>query len=498
MAPKPLIRAFLVLCAGFALLVGPSADAAKPGALDTTFGRAGKVITDFGRIDAAYDIAVQPNGKIVAVGDSYEQRGTPNGTFALARYTRSGALDQTFGTGGKVTTDFQRPSTAFAVALQLDGRIVAAGGTRGGVALARYNPNGSLDPTFGDGGKVVTDLQSHVQWGMAMVIQPDGKLVVSGSKRQLGSYADFLVARYTTSGALDQSFGSGGIVSTDFQPGWTDWAYGVALGPGGKIVAAGVGLPGDSGGPGVIDIAVYDTNGHLDPSFDGDGMLVSAPGGNGAWGGVIAQPDGKVVIGGEVGGSAGLVRYTAGGALDQTFGIARNGVAIVTGGVSDLARQPDGRLVTVGFRSGRSDTDANFGIARFDRSGLPDISFHGGEAMTDMGGRDMAQAVALQPDGRIVVGGSTERLDENGITQSGDFALARYVGVPNCRVPNVIGKALRTAKPTIARANCRLGRVGHRASAKAARGHIVSQRPPAGTNLQNGGKVNLVVSLGRG
>ena len=408
MAPKPLIRAFLVLCAGFALLVGPSADAAKPGALDTTFGRAGKVITDFGRIDAAYDIAVQPNGKIVAVGDSYEQRGTPNGTFALARYTRSGALDQTFGTGGKVTTDFQRPSTAFAVALQPDGRIVAAGGTRGGVALARYNPNGSLDPTFGDGGKVVTDLQSHVQWAMAMVIQPDGKLVVSGSTRQLGSYADFLVARYTTSGALDQSFGSGGIVSTDFQPDWTDWAYGVALGPGGKIVAAGVGLPGDSGGPGVIDIAVYDTNGHLDPSFDADGMLVSAPGGNGAWGGVIAQPDGKVVIGGEVGGSAGLVRYTASGALDQTFGIARNGVAIVTGGVSDLARQPDGKLVTVGVRSGRSDTDANFGIARFDRSGLPDRSFHGGEAMTDMGGWDMAEAVALQPDGRIVVGGSTE------------------------------------------------------------------------------------------
>ncbi len=158
-------------------------------------------------------------------------------------------------------------------------------------------------------------------------------------------------------------------------------------------------------------------------------MLVSAPEvDNGAWGGVIAQPDGKVVIGGKSA-EPGLVRYTASGALDQTFGIARNGVAIATGGVSDLARQPDGKLVTVGFRSGRSDTDANFGIARFNRSGLPDMSFHGGEATTDIGGWDMAEAVALQPDGRIVVGGSTERL-EDGITQSGDFALARYVGVP--------------------------------------------------------------------
>lgn len=502
MAPKPLIRAFLALCAGFTLLVGPSADAAKPGALDTTFGRAGKVITDFGQVDGIYDIAVQPNGKIVAVGDSYE-RGTPNDSFALARYTRSGALDQTFGTGGKVTTDFQRPSTALAVALQPDGRIVAAGGVDAGpigvnVALARYNANGSLDPTFGDGGKVVTDLQSHFQWASAIVIQPDGKLVVSGSTRQLGLYPDFLVARYTASGTLDQSFGRGGIVSTDFQPGWTDLAYGVALGRGGKIVAAGVGLPGDAGGPGVIDVAVYDTDGHLDPSFDADGMLVSAPElDSGAWGGILAQPDGKLVIGGSIGVHQGLVRYTASGALDRTFGIARNGVAIATGGVSDLARQPDGKLVTVGVRSGRSNTDLNFGIARFNRSGLLDRSFHGGEAMTDMGGWDVAEAVALQPDGRIVVGGSTGRAD-NGITQSGDFALARYLGVPTCRVPNLIGKTLRAARAAIARANCRLGRVGHRASTRAARGHIVSQRPSAGTTLPNRGTVNLVVSRGRG
>ncbi len=277
----------------------------------------------------------------------------------------------------------------------------------GGIALARYEANGSLDPTFGDGGRVVTDLPSHVQWASAIVIQPDGKLVVSGSTRQLGSYADFLVARYTASGALDQSFGNGGLVSTDFQPGWTDYAFGVALGPGSKIVAAGVGLPGDAGGPGVIDVSVYDTHGHLDPSFDADGMLVSAPEiDSGAWGGVIAQPDGKVVIGG----NTWLVRYTSGGALDRTFGIARNGVAKATGGVNDLVRQPDGKLVAVGVK-GVSDTDSNFSIARFDRSGLLDRSFHGGEVTTDMGGWDMAEAVALQPDGRIVVGGSTERLD---------------------------------------------------------------------------------------
>ena len=93
------------------MLVGSSADAAKPGALDPTFGRAGKVITDFGQIDGIYDVAVQPNGKIVAVGDSYE-RGTPTDRFALTRYTKSGVLDRTFGAGGKVTTDFGRTSSA--------------------------------------------------------------------------------------------------------------------------------------------------------------------------------------------------------------------------------------------------------------------------------------------------------------------------------------------------------------------------------------------------
>ena len=371
---------------------------------------------------------------------------------------------------------------------------VSGGRTGADIALARYDAKGSLDPTFGDGGMVVTDLQSSFQAALAIVIQGDGKLVVSGYTKPPGSYPDFLVARYTSSGTLDQSFGTGGSVSTDFQPGWTNYAYGVAVGPGGKIVAAGVGLPGDSGGPGVIDVAVYDSDGHLDPRFDADGMLVSAPElDSGAWGGVIAQPDGKVVIGG----SPGLVRYTARGALDRTFGIARNGVAVTTGGVSDLVRQADGKLVTVGWGAGGSDTDANFGITRFHRTGLLDRSFHNGEAVTDFGAWDLAEAVAVQPDGRIVVGGSTQRFDENGLTQSGDFALARYLGVPNCRVPNVIGKTLRVAKARISRASCRLGELRHRASARAARGHIVSQRPAGGRNLPNGSKVELVVSRGR-
>jgi uncharacterized delta-60 repeat protein len=393
-----------------------------------------------------------------------------------------------------VTNDSGRPlSAALAVAIQPDGRIVAAGGVSEGpsgvsIALVRYGANGSLDPTFGEGGSVVTDLPSSDEVASALVIQPDGKLVVSGSRTRLGSFADFVVARYTASGDLDLTFGNSGTVSTDLQTDWADYAYGVALAPGGKIVAAGWGLPQAAGGPGAIDLARYNPDGSLDTSFGRDGTVVSKPAEDNGASSVVVQPDSKVVVAGFVGFDLTLVRYTANGTLDLVTTAGR-------GYATDLVRQPDGKLVAVGVR-GVSETESDFAIARFNRSGLLDKSFHGGEATTDIGESDFAQAVALQPDGRIVVGGTTEHI-EDGITKSGDFALARYLGVPNCRVPNVIGKILRAAKARIGGASCRLGRVGHRSSARA-RGHVVSQRPPAGTNLPNKGTVHLVVSLGHG
>ena len=503
MAPKPLIRALLVLCAGFALLVGPSADAAKPGALDTTFGRAGKVITDFGRIDAAYDIAVQPNGKIVAVGDSYEQRGTPNGTFALARYTRSGALDQTFGTGGKVTTDFQRPSTAFAVALQPDGRIVAAGGTR------RRRRLGALQPERQPRSHVRRRRQGRYRFAVAF---PMGHRRSSSSRTGSsscpvlrGSSAHTLTSwsRDTRPAARSTRASAAAASSrpTSSLAGRTGPTGSPSV-PAARSSAAGVGITSDdSGGPGVIDIAVYDTNGHsrseLRRRRDARQRARRRQRGLGRSHRATRRKGGHRRERRPVG-AQGSSDTQPSGALDQTFGIARNGVA-VRDRWRERPRPPAGRKTCHGGSpSGRSDTDANFAIARFDRSGLPDmvVPRRGGDdrhgRMGHGGGR---RTSARRQDRRRRLDRTTS---ENGITQSGDFALARYVGVPNCRVPNVIGKTLRAAKARIARANCRLGRVGHRTSARAARGHIVSQRPPAGTNLPNGGKVNLVVSLGRG
>jgi uncharacterized delta-60 repeat protein len=499
-----------------------TAFATKAGDLDLTFDGDGKVLTDFGQIDGIEDLVVQNDGKIVAVGTTMNQS-TSVDQFALARYASDGSLDTGFGTGGRVTTEFGgRANAAYAVALQGDGKIVAAGATWtpplfvaiGGptgtdIALARYNADGSLDTSFGVGGKVVTDFNLTHEAAYGLAIQPDGRLVVVGSTRPFGRFEtnpfDFALARYNPNGGLDTSFDGDGKVSTAFTPGWSDLGYSIAMAPGGKIVAAGWAAPDGVSGPGVIDVARYNADGSLDASFDGDGRLVSAPGtDNGAFA-VVVQPDGRVVVAGSVSrfrAKLALVRYTVGGRLDATFGTG--GVASADfgpryAGAHDLVRQRDGKLVAAGSVSPSAEpNEYAFAVARFERSGKPDRSFHGGAISTDIGAWDEARAVALQADGKIVVGGFSGQLSSGGPVAAGDFVVARYLGAPPpCKVPNVRGRKLAVARLAIRKARCRVGKVRRKASKKVKRGRVMSQSPKAGTTIPNLGKVNLVVSRGR-
>ncbi len=205
------------------------------GSLDTSgsFNPNGYVTTNFpGNVtDAAYAVALQGDGKIVAAGVS-------TNNFAVARYNTNGSLDTTFDTDGMVTTNFGSTDTANAVAVQPDGKIVAAGVSNNNFSVARYNTNGSLDTTFDTDGMATTDLGAS-EYGYGVAMQWDGKIVVAGR-----SGNNFAVVRYTTSGALDNtgtgSFGgANGYVTTDF--GGTDYAYGVAIQPrDGRIVAVGI------------------------------------------------------------------------------------------------------------------------------------------------------------------------------------------------------------------------------------------------------------------
>lgn len=200
--------------AALALTLSAPAGAA-PGALDPAFGAGGSVTTNFaGPDETGFATAIQGDGKIVVAGSSIgagEQ-------VALARYDTAGVLDPSFGGDGRVVTNFTAGNDfAFAIVIQADGRIVvagAAGGSGGRIALARYDPAGALDPTFGGDGKVTTDFSPGQDLANALAVQADGKLVVAG--RTDGSGGRFALARYDTSGALDPTFGGDGRVRTNF------------------------------------------------------------------------------------------------------------------------------------------------------------------------------------------------------------------------------------------------------------------------------------------
>jgi uncharacterized delta-60 repeat protein len=207
------------------------------GVLDTTFGGGGKVTTDFGGQDVAQAVALQPDGKIVVAGWADGSNFSPD--FALARYRPNGVLDTTFSGDGKVTSGLEVDDRATAVALQPDGKIVVAGWTddasgnaNSDFVLMRYRPDGTLDTTFGGTGQVTTSVGSNA-YAQAVALQPDGKIVVVG-----GGPGEFALARYQPDGTLDTTFGGMGQVITAL--GGNPVPYAVAIQPhNGRLVVAG-------------------------------------------------------------------------------------------------------------------------------------------------------------------------------------------------------------------------------------------------------------------
>ena len=239
---------------------------ANPGDLDASFAGDGKKTINFGGTDAARVVLVQPNGKIVVAGG-----GAAANSFCVARLRTNGALDTTFGSGGKRVIDFGgNDESAYGAALQPDGKIVLAGDSDLRVAIARLHPDGSLDTTFsGDGKKIFS-------WGAlsraeAVLVLPDGKLLLAGFSGPEGG--NIQVARLKANGALDATFGTGGKATVDF--GGDDFGLAMARQANARILVAGR----SSAGGAVV--ARLRTNGTLDPDFDGDGRL-TLPGGGSA------------------------------------------------------------------------------------------------------------------------------------------------------------------------------------------------------------------------
>lgn len=336
------------------------------GTLDQTFGSGGKSaakVSGYAQAAALYaNTGTGNDGKVVLAGWVQTSPKTTNGlAFELARYNANGSLDTSFGNKGTLTTG-NGPHTAQAVLIQPDGKIVAAGtATDPSVpgsnhfefTLVRYNVNGTLDATFGSGGKVTTQLGKDDSEILGATLQADGKIVVAGYSRDSSGFIEFTLGRYNTNGTTDMAFGQNGFTFFSVNAVSSGGTYGarcVALQADGKIVAAGGAQYNDS------VLARFNSNGSLDSTFNSTGIVRGAN--LGSLDAEAIQPDGKIVV---TNGSS-ITRYSSDGGLDTTFD--GTGAATSPIGIAGLAIQPlDGRIVAAGSAMGSKNQD--FAGARF-------------------------------------------------------------------------------------------------------------------------------------
>lgn len=296
------------------------------GTIDNSFAENGRLVVDYGTGSGiATAIAIQPDGKIVVGGYVHNGR---NQDFAIVRLNTDGTLDGSFGDGGKLLIDFSDSDDQLqGIAIQPDGKIVAAGRTYDwrnqqgmNFALCSYNADGTPDLSFSGDGKVITDFSTaqlpatHDEIN-ALVLQPDGRIVVAGLHAWWTSPVDFIVARYNTDGTLDPAFNGTGFITTNI--GSVDLVQSAVLQPDGKIVVSGYGY----GTDGNTAIVRYNTNGTLDSSFNGYGILKSTLSEPRS---MVLQDDGKIIIGGGMLNSVGettiiLMRYNIDGTPDASF-----------------------------------------------------------------------------------------------------------------------------------------------------------------------------------
>lgn len=291
------------------------------GTLDLNFGSGGIASTNFGPNNTnIMGVAVQNNGKII-VGAEYDSN-PGDADFALARFTATGVPDSSFDTDGRVITNFGGEDKLTSIAVQTDGKIVAAGNIgNGDFTVVRYTASGALDPSFGTGGKITTDFFGENDNALTVAIQNDGKIVVAGDAYNPANGSDFALARYTATGKLDNTFGDRGKTTTDIL-GSNDNIYGLALQGDGKVVVAGTSFNFTAGNSDFA-LARYTAAGTPDLSFDSDGKVTTDLGAYDYIYYVTLQTDNKIIAGGFVNNlsttTPTITRYTVGGALDTTF-----------------------------------------------------------------------------------------------------------------------------------------------------------------------------------
>jgi uncharacterized delta-60 repeat protein len=405
---RPAVTLSLALLVLVALVRPAAAGPAVPvNDLDPTFGDGGIVTTDLPSEDEAItDVALQADGKIVAVGST----DNPDG-HVIIRYLADGQLDPAFRISAVPVVD--------QLAVQPDGKIVVGGRSSSDrFALARLNADGTVDSTFGREGKVVTRFSDNADL-QDLAVQPDGKIVAAGTAIISGD--GFLFARYLSDGRLDASFGSNGRVMITLENNPHTLAE-VAIQPDGKILGNGS-LSGEGFGGDRIGLVRLNEDGTLDPTFGGDGIVVVTEFDWFAITGLAVQPDGRILSGGHyrpVGADAfGVARLLPDGTVDSSFGdggLAHADLSSLNDAPEDVAVQPNGLIVQVGWTSDEGG-EANVAVLWY----RPDGSIYSEDERLLFGFSSIGVSVAVQPDGKAIVagGGGTDAFTSR-------FGVARY------------------------------------------------------------------------
>jgi uncharacterized delta-60 repeat protein len=396
--------------------------------LDASFGSLGKVTTTIG---GARVLALQSDGKLLALGN-----------LTLSRYNVDGTVDAGFGSGGTVNIIALGGGLdkMNALTVQADGKIIVVGSTslptklNDDFIVLRFNTDGSPDTSFGTGGRVLTEFDGNNDQAKSVMVQPDGKIVVAGNAQigvVLAAEQDFAVVRYLSDGTLDASFGTGGKSTLDAIKfgGKSNFVNAAALQADGRIVVVGRVFTDGGSGNSDMGIARFLADGSVDTGFGtqgaeridfGTSSVVSIGFDGGGWDealDVVIQSDGKILVGGytSVAGvfRAALVRLLSASGTPNAVDFGPNGMVVstTTDKANGVALQADGKIVIAGT------SNSNFGIERFTSAGVPDGTF-GANGLLEVdffGAADAALDVLVQPDGKIVAGGTARSGTSGGV-----------------------------------------------------------------------------------
>lgn len=397
--------------------------------VDITFGNGGKVVTAINDSSTANDITIQPDGKIIIGGSTTVSN---KAYFTLVRYNMDGSLDNTFGSNGKVITELGDRSKIFSIALQEDGKIIAGGASTDTsthhvpFTVVRHNYDGSIDSSFGNNGIVRTEMLEGYGEIKKLLIKSDGKILAAGRVVLMTFDEIPALVQYNTDGSLDSSFGDNGKVERYIEN--IETITDIALTKDGKIIATG-----EPTSFGNSDFALlrFFPNGTLDSSFGTNGVIITDfDNSDDVSYSLSVQSDNAIVLAGysykrqpASKTKFALAKYGVNGALDSSFGV--NGKVItaidtITALATNITLETDGNLIVSGYTFGANSKD--FVAAKYFSNGKLDSTFgNEGFVTTDFTGfQDESYTSAIQLDGKIILAGQA------GTNTKYSIALARY------------------------------------------------------------------------